>query len=898
MRKHISFGGMTTTTTDHEAHEGDSAIALHLIAEDGAMHPIGQHYASTTPLPTSSRIAAVHRHDTYTHLIIEHTTDDGQCNYYWTDTADTSTLTPLLSSARAANSIAATGHTLCLAFDEGITYCLWQPSKAQYNSLRRDDLLYRLTISQDEQQLRNVTIPIEGTLLQHLDRPDEVQTARPALPARLFEGFYDGDDTYATGASLVAAQMAAAADREAATAGQGFFRHACLGIAALRLHDGTHLLCSNLFGLWPADIDDTMTADREDNTLTWNVWLHRHTVNVEFNHPEVVAHMASGIDIFLSRPQTFLDLHKAIRHTTTAAGYTTSLTFAQLDRQALLHIVDSTQMYWTATIDLAQAGQPVVLAPPSAAAASIDLSDLHRADFGAQIAIGHAGKLSIGHLTPLLHHPLEIAIDYRYGALPVGGLLPDNGGSASGRTAHLVVRATTRDAQIGEVWWQGQVTYPLAGMMMVPGSLLRHLEYHLKVEEGDGTHYYRFGQALDSLTHKGMAVAIYAHTGGVHANTQPLWQSLVVQQARRLTHDTATDTDVVERWLWEEESADDYEAQAAKAHNVWAMTRRPTALRTGIPLRFPDATEVQVGSGSLQALTPHLRRSADGLFGDGQYDAFCSDGIYLLRLSGDRWKAQQLQQRIGMLPGTTPLPIEGGTAFLSARGVMLLKGNEAKCLSECLNGAPMPTDSLPHFDEIVATEPDIAADVLQLPHFTEEFLAGAHLSYDAARQHLWVVNALTDEDGRRRWPIALVYSMRSCSWAIANTQADGATEAGGASYAVIQQQGNAALARIDYHTQGRLPVLLCTRPFALAERHRHATISHLIVRGLFLDRGKEASHIGVALYASNDLQHWRLIGNSAAQYLYRLRGTPYKWFRIVTIGRLLPTESLEGATIC
>ena len=283
---------------------------------------------------------------------------------------------------------------------------------------------------------------------------------------------------------------------------------------------------------------------------------------------------------------------------------------------------------------------------------------------------------------------MEIAIDYRYGDT-IAGIRPDTGGTA-GRTAQLVVKATTCDVAHPEVWWQGEVAYPLAGMMMAPGKMFRQMEYHLKIEETDGTHYYTFSQPLDALNDKGLSTAVYATTGGIHGASQPIWQSLVIQQAKMLTYDPTTDTETVSQLLWEEETAADFDQHLLQARHAWTMARQPSTLRTATdhPLYFPATTETRVGGGELHALTPHLRRSADGLFGDGQFDAFCSDGIYLLRQNGGRWRAQQSIQRTSLLPDTLPLAVEGGTVFLTARGVMLLKGSEAKCLSDSLGDAP------------------------------------------------------------------------------------------------------------------------------------------------------------------------------------------------------------------
>ena len=53
---------------------------------------------------------------------------------------------------------------------------------------------------------------------------------------------------------------------------------------------------------------------------------------------------------------------------------------------------------------------------------------------------------------------------------------------------------------------------------------------------------------------------------------------------------------------------------------------------------------------------------------------------------------------------------------------------------------------------------------------------------------------------------------------------------------------------------------------------------------------------GIALYGSNDLCHWQLIGTSAHQYLYYQRGTPYRWHRILAIGKLQMVDNIEAVS--
>ena len=163
-----------------------------------------------------------------------------------------------------------------------------------------------------------------------------------------------------------------------------------------------------------------------------------------------------------------------------------------------------------------------------------------------------------------------------------------------------------------------------------------------------------------------------------------------------------------------------------------------------------------------------------------------------------------------------------------------------------------------------------------------------------------------DSEGQRLWlhhpdhpHLALVYSLRSKQWGTAMVAFDSSISNGDATWA-LQDAGDAArLVSVTFHgdVHVRQPVLLCSRPLSLGLRHVLKTTHRVMVRGLFGHQGPTGSHVGMALYGSNDLASWHYIGSSANQYMRHRRGPPYKWFRLVAIGRILPGESIEGVSM-
>ena len=952
MKKHISFGGLAYHPTDHETHEGDCALSVNLIHEDEALRPIAMTMLHTGRT-VNGRLVAVHQTERYTHLIVENAE-----TYYWMDAEGDGQPTELLSGLHV-NDFAMMGDTLCLCSDTETLHAFWQSGNARYLVVRHDDLLYDLTLTQNAPIRVEVSQTITPALARYLDAPDTALTSRNTLPGQVFPYFYDTEGTFATGATMVAAQMEVLLDQEVARRGIGCMKHIVIGMAALRLKDGSTVMHSNPFALWPADLTTTLTADRENGILQMSAFLHRHAITASLRKADSnAAQLIEGVEIFLSRPMNFLDMHKAAAHTKDGSGQTTSITFGHLDREAVMDVLRRMTLHHALTLSVNQLGTPVLL-PMAANDEAADLRDLRRTTMGAQSAYGHGGRLNLCSTTTVLHNPMEIGIRYTYHTLDATARLGLDSGNreevlrmeltagsradildnADGQEAQLVIHAFTDDEEVREVWWKATVQYPVPGMMMFPSPHIREMEYHIRLSRGEGYRYYTLRHHLDTYSDKGMAATVYSATGQVHLTRRPAVLSLLFQQAEALDYDPGSGTYAPSYPIWQEESAADYEEQAARARDRWALSRDRSRLHTsaeGNPLIFPKTSTIRVGGGELLGIVSNTRRTADGLYGDGQYYAFTTEGVWLLRMSGGKWHAQQAVTRIAPLCNGQNLcgcdaqdlcecdaldvsecdaqDVRGYDAqdvcgyeaqiactsdavvYLSACGLMMLKGSKAICLSLPLHGAPPDTSRLPYFDEILATEPTLPPTIRgDMPCFMQKsgFMQNAKMFYDTCRDRICLWNAATDDGGGVRWPFMLVLSMRSGAWGMAYLPLRSVISCAAGIWGVSSA---GELMRIGSHPHERQTVAFCSRPLALGERHGYKSMERLIVRGLFHHQGHCGSHIGVALWGSNDLHHWHFIASSADQYMHRRRSTPFKWFRLMAIGQLLPGESIEGAS--
>ena len=789
MKKHITFQTLSLSPSDNESEEGHCALLVNLMPEDGTLHPILPTREEVAEIPSESRLVATHHPNGHIHLILETARDDGTFDYHWQETTSIGeTPSPhhpmvIATGISHANAFAALGDTLCIALDDDTLLAMWKESEGSYITLGHSDLLYDITLTQDSQVRLHTTLPITPALANHLDHAGAVLTNTPSLPSQVFGDWPCSGDRHITGATMVAAQMECALDQQLAQLGVGAMKHVCFGIAALRLPGGRHLMFSNIFALLPAGLPTTIEADREHDILSMEAWCHRHTITITMRSPHALSSgIVEGVDIFLTRPLRFLDMRQPSDITTDGAGHTTRLTFTHLGRRATLQTLDNAPFHHSMTIHPEETDTPLVVQNIDTGSTPIDLTNLHRNAMGAQWAIAHNNRLTLAATRPMLHSPLEIGIRYRYHTLDtatrqaleadeaedalsselVAGIRPDIADLAEGTTATLVVRGITTDPVSREVWWQSEVQYPLPGMMMHPGDHLKELEYHLRLTEGGQTRCYTTRHPLETLTKKGMSVAIFTDSGLAHGTHRPCFLSLLLQQTRNLAYDPSLHAYEESQASWEEETTEDFERHLSKVRDKWPLSMESTLLRTseqGTPLLQASQATACIGHGTLQGIVTNTRRSADGLYGDGQFYAFTDSGVWLLRFSNGRWNAQQSVTRASMRHPGQMVATSDAVAFISLRGLMLLKGTTCTCISDPLRGQPPSLGQLPHYGEILATEPTLGILPDPLPGWVGAFLDDARLAYDAVNDRLWL---FTNHDT----PM-LAYSLRSGAWTMA-----------------------------------------------------------------------------------------------------------------------------------
>jgi len=309
------------------------------------------------------------------------------------------------------------------------------------------------------------------------------------------------------------------------------------------------------------------------------------------------------------------------------------------------------------------------------------------------------------------------------------------------------------------------------------------------------------------------------------------------------------------------------------------------------PFVFPVLSINTVGNGRIMAIATAAKALSQGQFGQFPMYAFSTDGVWALEVSATTgaFSGRQPITRDVCLSADSIGQIDSAVLFASDRGIMLLSGSIAQCITEGIdnNGDPFNFSSMPHANDIKALLGITAGanDALTEKPF-RTFITGCQMLYAYNRQQIIVFNP--------SFSYAYVYSLESKQWGLIKSTISARVNSYPQAYAMQKVSGNDTL--VDYSLENGISgkQFLLTRPLKLDSGAKDVlkTIDTIIQRGEFTK-----GHVQVILYGSRDLISWFTIYSSQDHYLRGFRGTPYKYFRIALVCSLTHNESIWGATV-
>lgn len=302
------------------------------------------------------------------------------------------------------------------------------------------------------------------------------------------------------------------------------------------------------------------------------------------------------------------------------------------------------------------------------------------------------------------------------------------------------------------------------------------------------------------------------------------------------------------------------------------------------PFVFPVLGINTVGTGEIKGICSAAKALSEGQFGQFPLYAFTSEGVWALEVSATgSYTARQPITRDVCINADGITQLDSAVLFPTDRGIMLISGSQTQCISEAINSEfPFDALNLPGFGkmhDMLGHDPITDKCLPTLP-FTK-FLKQCRMIYDYVHQRVIVyAPGIT---------YAYVFSLKSKLWGMTFSNIASHLNSYPEALAVDH---NGALLNFSAMDGDETKGLFVTRPLKLDAPDILKTIDTVIQRGNF-----RKGHVQSVLFGSRDLQNWHLVWSSKDHYLRGFRGSPYKYFRIALLCNLSPDESIFGASL-
>ncbi len=317
------------------------------------------------------------------------------------------------------------------------------------------------------------------------------------------------------------------------------------------------------------------------------------------------------------------------------------------------------------------------------------------------------------------------------------------------------------------------------------------------------------------------------------------------------------------------------------------------------PFLFPAKNTVSVGNGAVLGLSTAVKALSQGQFGQFPLYCFTTEGVWALEVSDTGvYSARQPITRDVCNNPDSITQLDGAVLFTTDRGIMLLSGSETTCISDNLDtDIPFTLDSVPKGKELFNMTGLNAEDYNIIPF--KDFIRTCKILYDYPTQKIIVYNPTLDDDGTVKHRYAYVYSLKSKQWGMMssnivdtlNSYPDTlVVDETNSIYTFVPQRDEDGSFTDEYNK----PVkgLLITRPMKFDGPDILKTVDTLIQRGQF-----HKGAVKTVLYGSRDLYNWHVVGSSVDHTLRGIHGTPYKYFRVAAVFELNADEGIEGCSV-
>lgn len=136
MNKDVKYNGFSAVPSDYECQDGELAMSLNLINEDGQLKPLSQPIPGTIGLSASQKATYIHETSSYKHYIL---LEGKKVSWLNNPTKDEGEQTPIhlvtFTGSIEIYQFSSIGNTLLVLCSDGMHYFLWKGDKSAYLNL-------------------------------------------------------------------------------------------------------------------------------------------------------------------------------------------------------------------------------------------------------------------------------------------------------------------------------------------------------------------------------------------------------------------------------------------------------------------------------------------------------------------------------------------------------------------------------------------------------------------------------------------------------------------------------------------------------------------------------------------------------------------------------------------
>lgn len=949
MIKEVQYNGYSTSPSDYLSPDGDLAVSINLLPEDGALRPLmppSIRFRITPP----SKVSYIHHTPAFTHYIV---LNPVARSVKWTGATDINqdTLAPALNSIHTFGAdtvirdISAVGNTLIVLTDGGIHYFLWNagtyrhlgtkpPFVTMEFAIVEKERLQHTSASEPFANSLTVSLPIGngGRNSLHLDANKKYDPGKAAEIDNAVMGYLNG---------LVAEKVNS----------KGRFYQPFFVRYAFRLFDGTYAWHSAPVLMLPTvvppliqagDIDAGNQNEYQDVKLTADrvrvFALYQRTLPFDTAAMELWGDVIKGIDIFVTAPIYTFDMAEGTDKNAVSGLVHPSAFYKQLLEERSLSSI-------TPTVTVSSGSEHTTGNRNPASSGSDGAVSYFEGHFIATVKSG-SGSFRPGTVTTTDSRAVDQLVSLPDGSsskpFRVFNIAPNKHFIEQIMQAHDFYRVASYDmndikvvSPFTEIPMENPDMTALVTRPVLPDDFCTHaslapnvcFEYNSRLNIADIDFYparplpprslMAFGNPSDGADVSAVTMTVWLRKNGTVIKSRS-----VVPASYNEGYNIDGITKEFPRYIYYPD-ADAFHMQLTAGTKKWNIPLKSHDFLNGAfyfgglgVSAEPDAALSLPAMASVTA--PDYTNLSNRVYLSLVNNPFSFPASHVVSVGAGRIIALRpvvkalSQGQFGQFPlyaftteGVWALEISQTGTYLArqpvSRDVCVNPRSITQIDSAILFAADRGVMLLSGSESscISDTIDDACFRPADLPSFSDILAASAFVAADVAAvlfaDFLKVCRMVYDYTHQRviifapGVPCAYVYSLASKRWGMMkSTLADSVN-----SYPeALAMDASGALVNISSSQTASVSALLVTRPLKLDNPDILKTVDAVIQRGYF-----KKGHVKTVLYGSRDLYSWFALFSSADHYLRGFRGSPYKYFRIVLLCALDDSESVYGCTV-